>query len=472
MAAIKITTATLTPPLVYLPQPKQHDWHACPAYESGFGGTKGPGKSIAMLMESARYIDHSRYRAIIFRRSFPRLQELMDRAHEWFPGVGGSWNGQEHVWRFKSGAQIRMAHCQNEEDKRIYHGHEYQFIGFDQLEEFTETQYLFLMAQNRSSVPEIPTCVRSTFNPGGVGHAWVKQRFLDHGTRECAPWTPYNDHDEQLRPRCFHFSTIYDNKILLESDPHYIQTLQALPEDERRALLEGDWDVFAGQYFKEWRRDKHVISPIALDQSWPRWRCVDFGVARPFVCLWLCQDPGTLRVYVYRELSRQNITPASHQALMIQDNSPSTERYRFTMGDPAMWIRANDSGKPLSDIYAENGVPMLPASNDRINGWQTVHQFLRDDPEGVPLLQVFDTCENLIRNLPALVHDEHKVEDLNTDGPDDEADALRYGLMAAHWGQMSIPSDTPVVMRGGWSLPARRGLDTLSNDDEWWEETA
>jgi hypothetical protein len=455
--------AIAAPALSYTPQPTQWRWHECPAYESGYGGAKAGGKSLALLMEAVRYIDNPNYRAVLFRRTYPRLQELIERAYAWFPGLGGSWNGQERIWRFKSGATIKMGHVQNEEDKRIYHGHEMGFIGFDQLEEFTESQYLFLMAQNRSSDPTIPTCVRSTFNPGGIGHAWVKQRFLDHGTRECSPWTPYNDHEEALRPRCFHFSTIYDNQALLNADPHYIQTLQALPENERRALLEGDWDVFAGQYFQEWRRDKHVIRPIALDQAWPRWRCVDFGVARPFVCLWLCQDPGTLRVYVYRELSRRNVTPASHQALLISDNSPETEHYRFTMGDPAMWIRANDSGRPLSDIYADEGVQMIPASNDRINGWQVVHEFLRDDAEGVPMLQVFDTCTELIRNLPALVHDEHKVEDVNTDGPDDEADALRYGLMAAQRVQSGLISASPVSVQGRRvNLPQRR------QEGQWW----
>ena len=462
-------TATLAPPtLTYTPQPKQWDWHACPAYESGFGGTKGPGKSLAMLMEAARHIDHPRYRGMLMRRTYPRLQELMDRAHEWYPGIGGTWNGQDREWRFKSGAKIKMAHCQNEEDKRIYHGHEYQFIGFDQLEEFSESIYLFIMAQNRSSVPELPTCVRSTFNPGGVGHAWVKQRFLDHGTRECAPWTPYNDHNEPLRPRCFHFSTIYDNHALLDADPHYIQTLQALPENERKALLDGDWDVFAGQYFQEWRRDKHTTSPVYLDQSWPRWRAVDFGVARPFVCLWLCQDPATLRVYVYRELSRRNVTPASQQATLIMDNSPETEHYRFTMADPAMWIRANDSGRPLSDIYADEGVHMLPASNDRINGWQVLHEFLRDGIDGKPMLQVFDTCTELIRNLPALVHDEHKVEDVNTDGPDDEADALRYGLTAAQRVQSGLINASAVSVRSSSvNLPQRKPVD-----GQWWAQPA
>lgn len=388
---------------------------------------------MALLMEAARYLDHPRYRAILFRRTYKHLQELMDRAQTWFPGIGGVWNGQEHVWRFPSGAQIHMAHCQNEEDKRIYHGHEYQFIGFDQLEEFTESQYLFLMAQNRSSVPDIPTCIRSTFNPGGVGHGWVKSRFIDHGTVDCAPWTPLNDAGDELRSRCFHFSNIYDNRILLDADPNYIQTLQALPADERRALLDGDWDVFAGQYFREWRRQTHVVEPFPIPQHWPRIRCFDYGIARPFVCLWLALDEskratlGKPRIYVYRELSRPNITPASQQARLVLDYSH--EEVRSNVADPAMWNKKPDGGS-VADDYIAAGIYIQPGNNDRLQGWNMVHEYLDLASDGLPYLQVFSTCQQLAKNLPALIHDQHKVEDLDTDGPDDEADALRYGLMS------------------------------------------
>ena len=150
------------------------------------------------------------------------------------------------------------------------------------------------------------------------------------------------------------------------------------------------------------------------------------------------------------------------QAQLIRDNSPETEHYRFTQADPAMWIRANDSGRTLADIYADEGVIMQPGSNDRINGWQVVHEFLRDDAEGVPMLQVFDTCHELIRNIPALVHDEHRVEDVNTDGPDDEADTLRYGLMAAQRVQMRALTSSQMSIHGSVNLPRRKRAD------QWW----
>ena len=159
----------VAPPLAYRPQPKQLDWHACPAYESGFGGAKFGGKTLAMLAESARGIDHPRYRGVIFRRTYPRLQEVMDRAWQWFPSLGGHWQGDQKRWRFPSGASIAMRHCQYEEDKYQYNGHEYHFMGFDQLEEFSETQYRYLMAQNRSGTADLAAYVRATFNPGGRG---------------------------------------------------------------------------------------------------------------------------------------------------------------------------------------------------------------------------------------------------------------------------------------------------------------
>ena len=165
---------TSAAPLVYKPQEKQLLWHACPAYESGYGGTKGGGKTLALMMEALRYVYHPAYRGIIFRRSYPRLQEIMDRAWQWYPETGAHWTGEERSWRWPNGAKLYMRHCEHEEDKRNYQGHEWQGLFFDQLEEFTSTQIEFLMAQLRSNVPELQPYVRSTFNPGGVSHAWVK----------------------------------------------------------------------------------------------------------------------------------------------------------------------------------------------------------------------------------------------------------------------------------------------------------
>lgn len=422
--------APAPPTRSYRPQPAQESWHACPAYESGFGGAKFGGKTLGLLMEATRHISHPRYRGILFRRTYPRLQEVLDRAWEWFPGMGGAWRGDEHRWTFPSGASIAMRHCQHEESKFDYQGHEYHFMGFDQLEEFSETQYSFLLAQNRSGVPDIRPYARMTFNPGGVGHAWVKSRFVDRGTRTCAPWVDRNEAGSLLPSRCFHFAGIEDNPLGVAADPTYEARLDNLPENDRRALKAGDWDVFAGQYFFEWRRERHVIEPIELDPSWRRWRALDDGIARPFVCLWLCQDPATLRVYVYREVSRRGVPAAKDRAELVLGSGD--EPVRFSVADPSMWNREKDTGRSVADTFKEHGLELRPGSNSRVNGWKRVHEFLADAADGRPYLQVFSTCRELVKNLPALVYDAHQVEDLDSDGPDDEGDALRYGLMAAH----------------------------------------
>lgn len=411
---------------VYRPQPKQESWHSCPAYESGFGGAKFGGKSLGLVMEATRYSWHPRYRGIIFRRSYTRLEELIDRAWQWYPGLGARGREGGKDWVFPSGGKVLFRHCQNEEDKRAYHGHEYQFMAFDQLEEFSESQYTFLLGQNRTGVPELEPYTRSTFNPGGVGHGWVKARFVDHGTRECGPWTPVNDANVDLQPRCFHFASINDNPAGEQADPTYRQRLQNLPEVERRALLEGDWDVFAGQFFTEWRRAIHVCAPGKIPPEWPRWHATDYGLSAPSCTLWAARSPTTGRIYVYRERYERERT-LDQQALKIRLWS-GEERYRNRLLDPSCWNRESN-GRSIADQFTEFGVPMAPANNDRSAGWAKLHELLAYTEALPPRLQVFSTCANLIRTLPSLIHDDKDVEDVDTDGEDHAADTLRYLLM-------------------------------------------
>lgn len=432
--------------LVYQPQPKQSSWHSCWAYESGFGGAKFGGKTLALLMDMARYHKEPEYKAIIFRRTFPRLQEVIDRSFQWYPSLGGSWNGDYNRWTFPSGATIALRHCQHEMSKYDYQGHQYTGMGFDQLEEFTETQYDYLCAQNRSPTGRITPFVRSTFNPGGIGHSWVKRRFISHGTRECAPWVPQHEvTGTRLATRCFHFANIDDNPKGEAADPSYRLRLESQPEDQRRAFLYGDWDSFAGQVFSEWDPSIHVVTRARLDPSWKRLRAIDYGIARPFVCHWLAYDRKHDRVFVYRSLSQAGVVPAKRQAQMILQMTPRDEPINLTVADPALWIR-QEHGRSIAEEYGDAGLPMQKAINDRLTGKARVHDYLALGPDGLPKLQVFSSCLALITNLPSLVHDQLKVEDVDTDGPDDEYDALRYGLMAIPLLKASI-HDHPTQFR-------------------------
>lgn len=214
-----------------------------------YQGGKGSGKSDAILIEAIRQIENRNYKALIVRRNFPQLQELIDRAHVIYPRIGGKWLGDLHRFTFPSGSFINFGHCQSEIDKERYQGHEYAYIGFDQLEQFTESQFNFIVAQNRSPDPSLKCYVRCTANPGGVGHWAIKRRFIDNKEPGKTYTDTYTLPDGRTITRTFcHIkATVYDNPSLLEAQPTYLANLMSLPESERKAYLEGDWNAFTSE---------------------------------------------------------------------------------------------------------------------------------------------------------------------------------------------------------------------------------
>lgn len=397
-----------------------------------YGGAAGGGKTDALLISCARTaIKHPGSQSLFLRRTFSDLNKpaaAIPRSHELFSG-SARWDGQQHRWVFPNKSIIQFGHLQHAKNIHSYQGSQIDWLCWDELTHFTEQEYNYLRSRVRATVPGIRTGIRASTNPGGIGHAWVRQRWVDAGPPD-APFTIV----ESGRTVTARFvpARVWDNTALLERDPEYPVRLATLGEALSRALLDGDWDTFQGQVFTQWRRNLHVVKPVKLDPKWPRWTATDYGLARPFVTLWFCQDPATLRVYIYREISRPGVL-ASDQAKAILAAEADGERIRFRQADPAMWIRQADTGKSIAMTYHQHGVTLNKASNERIAGWERIHEMLAIAEDGLPYLQVFDTCTQLIKNLPALVYDQHQVEDVDTDGPDDEADALRYGAMAAHW---------------------------------------
>lgn len=397
-----------------------------------YGGAAGGGKTDALLISCARTaLRYPGSQSLFLRRTFADLNKpaaAIPRSHELFGG-SARWDGQQHRWVFPNKSVIQFGHLQHAKNIHSYQGSQIDWMCWDELTHFTEDEYNYLRSRVRATVPGSRTGIRASTNPGGIGHAWVRQRWVDAGPPD-VPFT-ISEGGREVTAR-FVPARVWDNAVLLDRDPDYPVRLATLGEALSRALLDGDWDTFQGQVFTQWRRNRHVIKPGELDPKWSRWTATDYGLARPFVTLWFCQDPATLRVYVYREISKSGVL-ASQQAQMIRAAEAPGEKIRFRMADPAMWIRQADTGLSIADTYARNGVVLHKASNERIAGWERVHEMLSDAKDGVPYLQVFDTCTELIKNLPSLVYDKHQVEDVDTDGPDDEADALRYGVMAAHW---------------------------------------
>lgn len=224
-----------------------------------YGGTKGPGKSDALLMEGTRQLNHPRYKAIIIRRNFTRLNDLIDRSKAIFPKLGGKWQGDLKRWIFPSGATYGFGHCEHEDDKYNYQGQEFTYIGIDQVEELTESMVNFILAQNRTSAEGLRCYARLTANPGGPGQAWVRRWFiyeLDENGKKVGKKKPCETYTKEFkipdgrritRTSCFVPGTIYDNPTLLKNNPTYLANLSSLPEAERLAFLDGDWEAFLSQ---------------------------------------------------------------------------------------------------------------------------------------------------------------------------------------------------------------------------------
>jgi len=419
--------------ILWKPQPgPQTKFHQSNVFEVLYGGAAGGGKTDSLLMEGLRQAHKKHYRAIIFRRTYPELQEVIDRSLELFPRVypGAKWNEQKKRWVFPSGAMYHFGAMEHEKDKYKYQGREYQYIAFDELTQFTETQYTYLHSRCRTAHKDIRCYIRASSNPGGEGHGWVKERFVDHG-----PYNVVTDPKTGLT-RCFIPSRVYDNKVLMDNDPMYIKRLESLPEDDRRALLEGDWDVYAGQYFREFRKEKdgqewHVITPFAIPEYWKRFRSIDWGYNDPCAVYWHAVGPDK-RVYTYRELYI-NRTIASDVAKKIVELSRG-EDIAYTVASPDMWQKRGTKdvqlGESIADAFQQSGVRLRKADNDRINGWTRMREFLATAPDGKPYWQIFSTCRNLIRTLPTLIHDENKVEDVSDACEDHAAESCRYALMS------------------------------------------
>ena len=252
-----------------------------------------------------------------------------------------------------------------------------------------------------------------TCNPGGIGHDWVKRLFIDR------------NYTNDERPEDYQFisAKVYDNEALMSSSPGYLSMLKNLPADLRRAWLEGDWDVFAGQYFTEFRRDTHVIEPFNIPTGWRRYFTMDYGLDM-LAGYYIAASPEGDAI-VYKEIYRSNLI-ISEAAKLIR--SRTNETIHMYIAPPDLWNRRQDTGKSAAQIFAENGLPLVRASNDRVQGWYNLKEWLHVRDGDVPRLRIFKNCENLIRTLPLLQHDSVNPNDC-ADTPHEithAPDALRY----------------------------------------------
>lgn len=454
--------------VVWRPQPKQAVFMARPEYEALYGGAAGGGKSDALVVEALRQVGIPHYKALIVRKTYPQLAELIDKSLNYYPRAypKARYNASAHTWNFPSGAKILFGSMQYTKDRTRYQGQAYDFIGFDELTHFTWDEYSYLFSRNRPNGPGTRVYIRASANPGGVGHGWVKERFVTAGKPMTTIWedVTWRDPSEQehraRQSRIFVPSSVFDNPALLNNDPDYVRRLASMPEAERKALLYGDWDTFSGQVFTEWRNDPdhyedrlwtHVIHPFRIPDSWRVWRGFDWGYSRPFSVGWYAVDHER-RMYRIRELYGCTGTPntgvqwepsrVAQEIRRIEAEDPNLMgKQIFGVGDPAIW--QSDGTESIGALMERERVYFEKGDHARINGKMQVHHRLAFDEDGRPMLYVFDTCKHFIRTVPNLVYDETDVEDIDTDGEDHIYDELRYVCMKNPISPRPRPVETP-----------------------------
>ena len=366
-----------------------------------FGGAAGGGKSYGQIVDALLFaLKYPRSKQLILRRTFAELDKSLIRTmHELYPREIYSFNSSSHTAKFKNGSTVDFGYCAMESDVYQYQSAEYDCIRFDELTHFTETQYVYLLSRVRGA-NSYPKQIKSSTNPGGVGHGWVKARFVDPSP----PGVSFIGEDGM--GRIFLPSLLDDNGFLNRSDPGYRKRLLALPERERRALLYGDWNVFEGQYFSEFSTRLHVCTPFEIPDGWRKYRTLDYGLDRLAV-LWIAVSPDGSS-YVYREYCESNL-PISRAAEAILERTPKNEEIYATLAPPDMWSRTQETGKTKAGLFSEFGVNFTKTSNDRECGWLAIKELLRGEES--PKLRIFSQCTELIRCLPMLTVDKIRPTD-------------------------------------------------------------
>ena len=404
----------------------------------GYGGARGGGKSWCVRTKAK--ILAAKYPGIkicIVRKTYPELtaNHIKPLTKE-IQKEMARYNDSKKEFRFVNGSEIIFRYLDTDKDLDRFQGTEFDILFLDEATQFSEDQYKMLIACVRG-VNDFPKRVYITCNPGGVGHQWVKRLFIDRS---------YNTGEE---PEEYSFiqAGVRDNKALMEMQPDYIKQLEALPPKIREAWLNGSWDVYMGQFFEDFynfpdhyadRVGTHVIDPFEIPDGWKIYRSFDWGYNKPFSCGWWAVDYDGV---AYRILELYGCDKTPNEGVKWTPPKVFSEIHRIEtehrwlagkkiigIADPAIWDA--ETGESIADVAAKHQVFFNPGDNKRIPGWMQVHYRLAFDDNGFPMMYVFSNCKAFIRTIPLLQYDEHRPEDLDTDGEDHVADEVRYFCMS------------------------------------------
>jgi len=403
----------------------QTDFLAAPERDVLYGGAAGGGKSYAMLIDPLRYAHRASHRALILRRSMPELRELIDKSRELYPRAfpGCKYREVEKLWNFPSGAKVEFGFLERDADVYRYQGQAYSWIGFDEITHLpTEFGWNYLASRLRTTDPEIMPYMRCTANPGGVGAHWVKKRYI----LPSPPNESFKGEDGLTRK--FIPARLDDNPYLAE-DGRYEEMLKALPDIQRKQLLEGNWEIAEGAAFTEFDTAAHVVTPFDIPIGWERIKGIDYGYASESACVWGTVDPSDGTLIIYRELYRKGLT-GEDLGNMIAEMEAQDPFAVAGVLDTAAWAKTGTTGPTVGESLMRVGHKLRRADKNRIQGKIQIHEYLKIQQSGRPRLQIFNTCPNLIRELQSIPLDRSNPEDVDTHASDHAYDALRYLIMS------------------------------------------
>jgi hypothetical protein len=424
----------------------QTDFLAAPERDVLYGGQAGGGKSYSLIVDPLRYAHKAKHRALILRKSLPELGELIDNTRELYPKAfpGAKYQEAKKMWVFPSGAKIMFGYLERDSDVYQYQGRAYSWIGFDEITHLpTEFAWNYLASRLRTTDPEIKCYMRATTNPGGVGHAWVKARYIDPAPANKAFSYGKNKQTGEELYRKFIPAKLKDNPYLFE-DGDYQTMLETLPEIERRRLLDGDWNINEGVAFPEFQRDLHVIEPFAIPSSWFRFKGADYGYTSPSAVLWFAVDPDDNTIICYKELYAKGLTGEALADTIMEMEMMEVSNIAGVL-DTAAWNKTGYTGPTIGQILNSAGCSFRPSDKNRIAGKIQIHERLKLSMSTRPKIQFFKTCKNIIRELESLPVSATNSEDVDTTASDHAYDALRYALMSRP--RMSSPAERAGLIR-------------------------
>lgn len=456
--------------IIWQPQPgPQTSLIQCPVFEVFYGGARGGGKTESSIGD---WLDHSsRYGegaiGIFVRRKLTQLSEVIARTQQLFPKLGAKYNVQQKTWTMANGARLKFVYLEKDSDAEEYQGHSYTRVYVEEVTNFPNPGPINKLRATLRSGMGVPVGMRLTGNPGGAGHNWVKKRYIDpapQGYKIITESTEieYIDPDTMLQikqivslSRVFIPSKIKDNALLMKNDPTYILRLrQSGSAALVKAWLEGDWGIIDGAFFDNWDSDL-IVKPMDMLTAIPkhslRFRSFDWGSAKPFSVGWWAVSDGTWglpkgALLRYREWYGST-GEANHGLKLTADlvaegilERERGEYITYGVADPSIFIR--NGGPSIMEMMLRKGCAWRKADNKREPGWAKLRQMLGNipinpaepnGPHSDPMVFLLECCEDSIRTIPTLQHDEDKMEDLDTEAEDHAADDWRYGVMSRPW---------------------------------------